>query len=1029
MWAAGAGLIFAFGNFELDEALWELRRDGVRVPIQPKTLSLLFHLVRARDRAVSKGELLEHVWPDAVVTENSLNRTVSLARLALGDRGAGATTILTVARRGYRFGAPVRVLAGETAAPTSESGDRHSYVGRDELRARLARGLDAALAGSGRILLLAGEAGIGKTRTAELLVARARAAGAEVAAAWGVDTEAMPPLWAWTRIVRALGAAAGRSLPTLLAGAAKPVARLLPDAADADGARLPFRDVRTGEAERFQLFEAVRSFLAGFAARRPVALVLDDLQALDLESLRLLEFLGHELGGLPIAVIATRREPDGLGAPERSRALERLGRLTALEHGPLAGLSEAEVADFVTARFGVDPPRHLVTALAHKTGGNPLLLDAVVRSLAARNLLGSSQEIADWEALLPEGIRPLVAQRLEGLSDSTRAMLGCAAAIGLDCSREVLAQALDRDLDLEDCMGEAERAGLVVGSGARQLRFTHALVRDALLAELTPTGNARRALHARIAAALESAGSDDGIAELAGHACEAAPLFDAERAAELARRAGEHAARFHDHEGAAGWYERALAMRKLAGGREPATDAELHLGLAAARSRADGLEQARPLYRRARDLAESAARDDLVARAALGFADRPEGGGAGDPETVSILETALRRGPAIESVLRTRLLSRLAVELRYDDRPRAEALLDEALREAHRLGDAAALAQTLDDSTFVRFSPDDPEGWVALNEEVVRAAQDAGDSELELAGHVGRWTGRLELGDVVGVDRALAECETATAALHTPLARWLREAARAMRSLVDGRLADAEAQVLESMRLAERAQSPSMGLQALGPLVYLRIEQGRAHEIEAATRGQMQRFPDTAAWRAALAALLVAAGRLDDARRELARLAREGFADVPRDRGWLPSLAFAAEVAHATGDAATAERLHALLSPYARLCVVAGSLLFYGSVSHHLGILAATLERDDDALTHFERALDVHERMGARAWTARTQLAMAELLARRGGAGDAERAADLAAAAVATARALGLERIAAAARRFDLPRLRAVPRP
>ena len=107
--------------------------------------------------------------------------------------------------------------------------------------------------------------------------------------------------------------------------------------------------------------------------------------------------------------------------------------------------------------------------------------------------------------------------------------------------------------------------------------------------------------------------------------------------------------------------------------------------------------------------------------------------------------------------------------------------------------------------------------------------------------------------------------------------------------------------------------------------------------------------------------------------------------------------------------------------------MVAGSLLFYGSVSHHLGLLAATRGRDEEALAHFERALDVHERMGARAWSARTQIAMAELLMQRRAAGDAERAADLAAAALATARALGLERIAASARRFELPHLRAVP--
>jgi DNA-binding winged helix-turn-helix (wHTH) protein len=1022
-------VIFAFGNFELDEGRWELRREGARVPLQPKTLALLFYLVHARDRVVSKDELLERIWPDTVVTESSLARTVSLARLAIDDRGTLPSAIQTVARRGYRFGARIRVIGGDPAQPTPEDDAGRSYVGREELRARLAASVDAALAGRGRILLLTGEAGIGKTRTAELLVARARAAGAEVAAAWGVDAGVAPTLWPWARIVRLLADAAGRGRSALLGGAAKPVARLLPDApgvaADPDSGAS-----RGHDAERFQLFEAVQTFLARCAARRSLLLVLDDLHALDSESLWLLEFLGHEIEGLPIAVIATSRLRDAGDAPERSRALERLRRLTVLEHWPLAGLSEPEISDFVTSRTGVETPRELVEALARKAGGNPLFLDAVVRSLATRDLLRSAKDVAAWETLLPEGIRPLLAQRLTGLSETTRDMLGCAAVIGIECERAVLEQAFHRDVDLEGCVREAERAGFLAQHGPDRLRFAHVLVRDALLAESTPTGNALRALQARIADALEnaSAGSDDGIAERAHHACQAAPLFDPERAAELARRAGSYAARFHDYEGAASWYERAIEMRRLAGATEPALGAELHLGLAAARTHAIGLEQARPLYRRAAELAESAGRDDLVSRAALGFADRPNAAGAGDRAVVSLLEATLRRAPGSEPVLRTRLLSRLAAELRYVDRPRAEALLQEALEAARQLDDAATLAQALDDSTFVRFSPDDPEGWLALNEQVVRAAREAGDPELELAGHAGCWTVLLELGDLVGVDRALAECETATAALRTPLARWLRAAARAMRALLDGRLAEAEARILESLRLAERAQSPNMDLQALVQLVYLRVEQGRAHEIEAVARSQMQRFPDTPAWRTALASLLVAAGRLDEARRELARIARQDFADIPRDRGWLPSLAFAAEVAHATGDVANADRLHSLLSPYERLCVVVGSLLFYGSVSHHLGLLAATCRRDEHAVAHFERAIDAHERMGARAWSARTQIALAELLVQRRAEGDAERAADLAAAALATARALGLERISASARRFDLPRLRAVPR-
>ncbi len=475
-------MVFAFGNFELDEGCWELRREGVRVSLQPKTLALLVYLIHARDRAVSKDELLQRVWPDSVVTESSLIRTVSLARLAIGDRGAEPTAIRTVARRGYRFSAPVRVIGRDTASPTPNRDEERSYVGREELRARLAESLDAALAGGGRILLLVGEAGIGKTRPAELLAARARAAGADVAAAWGVGAASAPTLSAWTRIVRVLSATAGRGLETLLAGAARPMASLLPDARAVAGLDLASAGSRS-DADRFRFFEAVHTFLARCAARRPIALVLDDLHGLDSESLWLLEFIGHELEGLPIAVIATSREREAPEIPERSRAHERLRRLTTLEHWPLPGLSSAEISKFVESRAGVEAPRELVEALERTTGGNPLFVDAVVRSLAARGRLLSSRDVAHWEALLPEGIRPLLAQRLAGLTDATRALLRCAAVIGLECTREVLLQALDSDIDLVSCLREAEQTGFLVEHGAHRLRFAHALVRYALLAE------------------------------------------------------------------------------------------------------------------------------------------------------------------------------------------------------------------------------------------------------------------------------------------------------------------------------------------------------------------------------------------------------------------------------------------------------------------------------------------------------------------------------------------------------------------
>jgi DNA-binding winged helix-turn-helix (wHTH) protein len=1021
-------VIFAFGDYELDEERFELRRGGSAVELQPKALELLLHLVRKRDQVVSKRELLETVWADSVVTDGSLARAVSLARRAIGDRGTEPASIATVARRGYRFQAAVRESARRSPAvpPIEASHDDPAsrYIGRAELLARLEVLLDAALRGRGRILFLAGEAGIGKTRTAELLAERARHAGAEVATSWGLDRDD-PTYLTWTRVLRALANAAPEALAALPPAQRSDLGRLMSELGGA-GEPGPVAAVRDGQSIRFQLFEAVQTFLARSASRRPVALFLDDLHAADAESLWLLEHIGHALGAMPIAIVVTCREDDAARAPQRARALERLLRSTSLERWPLAGLSVEEVREFVRTRLGRDPDPALVGALERKTAGNPLLLGESLRSLEARGLLRGSREASAWDALLPRGIEHLLHPKLKHLSPGALEVLACASAIGVEVDQSLLARCLGGESDLEARLREAEDAALLFASAAStgRLRFAHALARDALYAELVPAGDRRRALHARIAAALDetetaSEASGDSLAERAHHACEAAPLVDPGRAIGLARAAGEQAARLHDSERAAAWYQRALAMLELGSKADAATRVALYLGLGAAQVRTVGLERARATCRAAVDHARSSGRSDLFALAVLGFAHRPTASGHGDREVIDLLEEAARTAPADEA-LRIRVLSRLAGELRYAEPARAEALVDGAVASARALGDTEVLAHALDDATYVRWSPGDPESWIALNGEVARVAHAANDLELVLDGQKGRVTGFLELGDVAAVDREIRACERTADALRTPYARWLCAAMRAMRVLLDGDLELAERCIGESIRLGERVDAPEVNLELQVQFLYLRAEQRRGAEIESAMRSQGEHFPDAPAWRAGLARVLIGMGRSSEARSELQRLARRHFTDVPRDRGWLPTLAFAAEVACATGDAHSAEILERLLAPYARLSVVAGSgLVYYGSVSHHLGLVAAAQSRWDPAVAWFESALAAEVRAGAHIWEARTRVAFARALLSRGEPADRARAASLLADAVAAARARDLGEVSAEARALE----------
>jgi DNA-binding winged helix-turn-helix (wHTH) protein len=1018
-------VIFAFGDYELDEERFELRRGESAVELQPKALELLLHLVRNREQVVSKAELLAAVWADSVVTDGSLARAVSLARRAIGDRGTEPALIATVARRGYRFQAPVResarrpVRVPPVAARDADPASR--YIGRGELLARLEALLDAALRGCGRILFLAGEAGIGKTRTAEVLAERARHAGAEVATAWGLDGDD-PTYLTWTRVLRALARAMPEALAALPAAQRSDLARLVPELGRADDP-VPASALRDGESVRFQIFEGVQTFLARAASLRPVALFLDDLHAADAESIWLLEYIGHTLAALPVAVVVTCREEDAARAPQRARALERLLRLTSLERWPLAGLSAEEIHEFVRARVGKDPEPALVGALERKTAGNPLLLGESLRSLEARGLLGSSRDAGAWDALLPRGIEHLLHPKLQHLSHGALEVLACAAAIGVEVDRRLLARCLGGDSKLDLALREAHDAALLYARAASsgRLRFAHVLVRDALYAELVPAGDRRRALHARIAAALDetSEPSADSLAERAHHACEAAPLVDPGHAIELARAAGNQAARLHDSERAAAWYQRALAVLELGVAAAAETHVALYLGLGAAQVRTVGLDRARATCRAAVDHARSSGRSDLFASAVLGFAHRPTANGHGDREVIDLLEEAARTPPADEA-LRIRVLSRLAGELRYAEPERAEALIDGAVASARQLGDTAVLAQALDDATYVRWSPADPESWIALNGEVARVARAANDLELVLDGQKGRVTGFLELGDVAAVDREIRACERTADVLRTPYARWLCAAMRAMRVLLDGDLELAERCIGESLRLGERVDAPEVKLELQLQFLYLRAEQGRGNEIEAAMRSQGELFPDAPAWRAALARVLIGMDRASDARSELERLARRQFADVPRDRGWLPTLAFAAEVACATGDAHSAGIVERLLAPYARLAVVAGSgLVYYGSVSHHLGLLAAAQSRWDAAVARFEFALAAEASAGAHIWEARTRVACARALLSRDARADRARAASLLAEAVAVARARDLQEVSAEARALE----------
>jgi DNA-binding CsgD family transcriptional regulator len=278
------------------------------------------------------------------------------------------------------------------------------------------------------------------------------------------------------------------------------------------------------------------------------------------------------------------------------------------------------------------------------------------------------------------------------------------------------------------------------------------------------------------------------------------------------------------------------------------------------------------------------------------------------------------------------------------------------------------------------------------------------------------------------VDAAIDALDQVADKMQMPIYLCVTTACRAMRALLDGRFAEADRLAIHVFTLGQRVQGENLA-GSFGLLMFaLRREQGRLNEVEPALRYFVRQHGIASAWRPGLALLYSELGRLQEARREFERLAQYDFTDLPRDALWMACITYLADVCTVLGDTARATTLYQLLLPYARRTVVIGNATAcYGAAARYLGRLAATMARWDEAEKHFEDALDMNARMGARPWLAHTQHAYASMLLVRNRPGDQEKAAALLDEALATARALGMRTLEACMTGQQKPEVAPVP--
>ncbi len=899
------------------------RRQAVADPVGERTArELIARLARAGDRA------------GAVAAYEALRDRL---RRELGIVPSAETReLVEEVRRGRpSAGAPDAPMPQPPLPPPLVAAGR--MVGRGDALARLSAAWDDARAGAPRIACLAGEPGIGKTRLAAELAARIHAAGGVVL--YGrCDDEALVPHQPFVEALeRLLRDGSPQVREDLIGPHRTDLARLLP-ALEADE---PPPGGGEGATARYRAFEAARALVEAAAARRPVLLVLDDLHWADRPTLLLLRHLGRMVERVPVLILATYRDTEVDRGHPLAATLADLRRERPLVTIGLDGLSDAEAADLL----GVD--RELARALRERTDGNPLFLEELSRHLEESGGDG-----------VPPGVKEVIGRRLDRLGAGAVEVLTTAALAGGQIDLALLEDLHGADEALR-AVERACDAGLLLerGRGGRQA-FAHALVAETLHDGASAARRAR--VHARIADALERR-PEPRPAEVAHHLVAAGDAGDRERAARWSIAAAEQATALSADSEAAGHYERALQAL----GAGDARHGELAARLGDARNRAGDRASARTAFAEAAACARAAGDPQLLARAALGAGGLGVTIGPWDDGLVALLEEALAGLDPGASAMRARLLGRLATELYYADRARADALSREAVATARAGGEAGAVATALNARRVAIWDIDHAQERLATATEMVAEAERASDPELVLQGRNWRVLDLMELGRL---DEARAEIDAYAAgadALALPHYRWWVPMWTAGLALMAGREEVAARLGEEALALGNRADDPNaelfVGIQRLWGTGPARFSEAMLADIEHG----MASSPAPWAWMTGLAWVNAALGRTDAARELADRLTREDLAELRLDANWHAVLDLAEALA-LLGDAERAERLYAHLAPYSGLhAVAARAVVWYGPVDHFLGMLALTAGDPARAEGHLVRAVAEAERVGA----------------------------------------------------------------
>ena len=452
------------------------------------------------------------------------------------------------------------------------------FVGRQREMALLTAAMADVLGGQGRLAMLAGEPGIGKTRMAQELASYVESDGGLVL--WGRCSSAQgaPPYWPWVQVIRSYvkGHDAAR-LNVEMGLSAADIAEIVPELKLLLPELIP-APVLEPEQARFRLFDSITNFLKSASQTQPLMLVMEDLHWADQPSLLMLEFLAREISQCRLLVVGTYRDTEVVAGHPLNQTLGELAREPAFPQVFLGGLDEQDEGQFIELAAGFEPPSDLVKAVHAMAEGNPLFLTEVVRLLVDSGQL-DAESVArsqEWSFKIPSAVNAVIRSRLDRLSDDCQQVIGVAALTGRDFDLGLLEWLItDERVEIEAEVSAGELLGLLEEALAARVieevpelvgryQFSHALIQETLSGQ--PSSVRRAMMHASIGQALVDRfqdGADEHAAEIAYHFGRAETVTGHDKMAHYSLLAGQQALAAYAVEDALMHFERGLAARNI----------------------------------------------------------------------------------------------------------------------------------------------------------------------------------------------------------------------------------------------------------------------------------------------------------------------------------------------------------------------------------------------------------------------------------------------------------------------------------